>query len=73
MTIKTAPWEVPDRKNFFSSRMGYHHQAIARRKFFENFCAQIAPTLVHLNLAKGIKTLVNIKLFYNNKKIYFHN
>ncbi|MBU3714093.1 MAG: hypothetical protein FGM46_04010 [Ferruginibacter sp.] len=54
MTLKTAPWEVPDRKNFFSSRVGYYHQVIVGRKFSENFSAQIAPTLVHLNLVKGI-------------------
>ncbi|MBU3714551.1 MAG: hypothetical protein FGM46_06335 [Ferruginibacter sp.] len=68
MTLKISPWEVPDRKNLFSRLLGYYHQVIVVRKFSENLSAQITPALVHLNLAQGIKTLVELKLFYKPKK-----
>jgi len=52
-TISSAPWEFPDRKNYFSSRMGFYNEVIVGRKFNENFSAQIAPTHIHVNLVKG--------------------
>lgn len=50
MAIKTAPFEVPDRKNYVSSKMFYAFQAIVGRKFSESFSFQLSPTLVHRNL-----------------------
>ena len=54
MTLSSQPWANPERKNYFSSRLGYYNQIIVGRKFSENFSAQIAPTHVHLNLVKGV-------------------
>ncbi len=54
MTLTSQPWINPERKNFFSSRLGFYNQVIVGRKFSENFSAQIAPTHVHLNLVKGV-------------------
>lgn len=39
----------------FTSRLSYCHQAIIARKFSENFSLQIAPTLVHFNLADALE------------------
>ena len=50
--IKTIPFQNPDRKNFFTSRLYYTHQAIIGRKFSEGFSLQVAPTLVHRNLVR---------------------
>jgi hypothetical protein len=38
----------------FSSRLSYCHQIIVGRKFSDKFSLQIAPTLVHYNLADDI-------------------
>lgn len=40
----------------FSSRLSYCHQVIIGRKFNDNFSLQIAPTLVHVNLAEQLDT-----------------
>lgn len=48
--IYTSKWEVPERKNYFTSRMSYAFQVIIARKFGERFSFQLFPTLVHLNL-----------------------
>jgi hypothetical protein len=53
MTLTSQPWTNPERKNFFSSRLGFYNQIIVGRKFSENFSLQVAPTHVHLNLVKG--------------------
>ncbi|MBC7850561.1 MAG: hypothetical protein H7Y31_12545 [Chitinophagaceae bacterium] len=50
MTLNTLKWAVPDRKNYFSSRLGYYHEIIIGRKFSERFSLQLAPLLVHRNL-----------------------
>lgn len=50
MTMNTMPWEQPDRKNFFTSRLAYYFQGIIGRKFSEKFTLQFSPTLVHHNL-----------------------
>jgi hypothetical protein len=49
MTINTATWTDPTRKDYFSSRVGYYHQLIAGRKFSEQFTLQLSPTFVHRN------------------------
>lgn len=53
ITLNTAPWAFPDRKNLFSSRVGYYQQVIIGRKFSEIFTFQVSPTLVHRNLVTG--------------------
>lgn len=50
MGISTLKWTVPDRENFFSSRMHYTHQILLARKFNESFSLQLVPTMVHKNL-----------------------
>ncbi len=50
MVVRTGPWENPDRKNYFTSRLYYCHQILIARKFNESFSLQLAPTLVHRNL-----------------------
>lgn len=51
-TIKTLPFQNPDRENYFSSRMYYTWQLILGRKFNEQFSMQLSPTLVHRNLVR---------------------
>jgi len=50
MTINTTPWANPERKNYFTSRLGFYNQVIVGRKFTESFSWQVSPTHVHLNL-----------------------
>ena len=50
--IRTLPWQNPDRKNYFTSRLYYTFQLIMGRKFSENFSLQLSPTLVHRNLVR---------------------
>jgi len=52
MTMNTLKWSDPDRKNYFSSRLGYYHQIIFGRKFSEAFTFQLSPVLVHRNLVE---------------------
>lgn len=50
--VKTAPFEDPDRENYFRSKLFYTFQLIMGRKFSENFSLQLSPTLVHRNLVE---------------------
>lgn len=50
MTMDGRPWQDPNRKNFFTSKLAYYFQAIIGRKFSEGFTLQVAPTMVHRNL-----------------------
>lgn len=50
--IFTSPFNDPNRKNYFSSRLTYVHQLLIARKFSENFSLQLMPTVVHKNLVK---------------------
>jgi hypothetical protein len=52
ITLSTTPWANPDRKNYFSSRLGFYNQLILGRKFSEAFSLQLSPTHVHLNLVE---------------------
>jgi len=49
-TLNTTKWSDPDRKNYFSSRMGYYYQLVLGRKFSDSFTLQLSPLLVHRNL-----------------------
>jgi hypothetical protein len=50
MTMNTAEWPDPNRKNYFTSRLAYYFQTIIGSKISEGFSLQFSPTLVHLNL-----------------------
>lgn len=49
MYVSAVEWAQPERENFFSSRMSYHHALLMARKF-DGFSLQLMPTLVHRNL-----------------------
>lgn len=46
----TTKWEVPDRKNYFTSRMSYAFQVLLARKFGSRLSLQVMPTMIHRNL-----------------------
>jgi hypothetical protein len=50
MAVKSTPFTIPERTNYFSSRLYYTYQVIIGRKFSESFSFQVSPTLVHRNL-----------------------
>lgn len=54
MAINTLKWQIPDRKNYFTSRLFYAHQLIIGRKFSDGFSLQIMPTLVHRNIVSTV-------------------
>lgn len=43
-------WPQPNRENFFSSRLSYHHSLLLARKFGDAISIQLMPTAVHRNL-----------------------
>lgn len=45
-------WPNPDRENYFSSRLSYHHSLLLARKFGGKFSFQFSPTVVHRNLVR---------------------
>ena len=50
-TILSAQrWAVPERKNYFSSRLSYYHQLLLAKKISADLSLQITPTLLHRNL-----------------------
>lgn len=53
ITLHTMDWIDEERKNYFSSRIGYYHSLIIGRKFSKKFSLQLAPTYVHRNLVLG--------------------
>jgi hypothetical protein len=52
ITMDGLPWANPDRKNFFTSRLGYFFQTIIGRKITEGLTLQLSPTMVHQNLVQ---------------------
>ena len=50
MAIKTIDFEIPDRENYFSSRLYYTYQLLIGRKFSESFSLELAPSMIHRNL-----------------------
>jgi len=52
MYLNTTEWEDPERENFFSSRLAFHHALLLARKFSNNFSLQLMPTVVHTNLVE---------------------
>lgn len=53
MTVFTLDFADQERKNYFSSRVGYYHEVIIGRKFSERFSLQLSPLFVHRNLVEG--------------------
>lgn len=54
IALNSSKWEVPSRKNFFTSRLAYVHQLLIARKFNKYLSFQIMGTYVHKNLVKRI-------------------
>jgi hypothetical protein len=52
VAVQTLPWQNPDRKNYFSSRLYYTYQLIVGRKFSNTFSFQLSPSVVHRNLVR---------------------
>ena len=52
-TINTMDFVDQERKNYFSSRVGYFHEVIIGRKFSEKFSLQLSPLFVNRNLVQG--------------------
>jgi len=50
MALKTIDFEIPERRNYFSSRLAYTYQLIIGRKFSDSFSLELAPSLIHRNL-----------------------
>jgi hypothetical protein len=53
ITLNTMDWVDEERKNYFSSRLGFYHELIIGRKFSDKFSLQLAPTFVHRNMVPG--------------------
>jgi hypothetical protein len=54
MTVNSTPWTQPDRKNYFSSRLGFYHELIIGRKFTQGVTLQMTPVFVHRNLVDSV-------------------
>jgi hypothetical protein len=52
MTMDGMPWADPERKNYFTSRLGYFFQVLLGRMMTEKLTLQLSPTMVHQNLVK---------------------
>jgi len=55
VSMNTSLWADPDRENFFTSRLNYHHALLIARKFGDGFSLQLMPTAVHRNLVADTK------------------
>lgn len=50
--FNSMEWPNPDRENYLSSRVSYHHSLLFARKFGDLLSLQLMPTLVHRNLVQ---------------------
>jgi opacity protein-like surface antigen len=50
--IYTTKWEIPERKNYFTSRMSYCFEILIARKFGQRLSLQLMPGMVHKNLVE---------------------
>lgn len=73
VTIDGTKWSEPERKNYFSSRMGYYYQVIFGRKFSEAFSLQGGPLLVHRNLVEFTEDKHDILSFEIGTRIKLNN
>ena len=58
--LNTTEWADPDRENYFSSRLSFHHALLIARKFGDKFSLQLMPTAVHRNLVSETRDLNTI-------------
>lgn len=50
--LNTMEWANPERENYFSSKMNFHHALLLARKFGNAISLQLMPTVVHRNLVE---------------------
>ena len=50
--IYTTKWEIPERKNYFTSRMSYCFEILIARKFGQRLSLQLMPAMVHRNMVE---------------------
>lgn len=53
--LNTMEWPNPERENYFTSRMDFHHALLFARKFGNAVSLQLMPTVVHRNLVEAKK------------------
>lgn len=53
--LNTMEWPNPERENYFTSRMNFHHALLLARKFGNAVSLQLMPTVVHRNLVETQK------------------
>jgi opacity protein-like surface antigen len=58
--IYTTKWEVPERTNYFTSRMSYCFELLIARKFGQRLSLQLMPGMVHKNLVETAADKNNI-------------
>jgi hypothetical protein len=58
--IYTTKWEVPERQNYFTSRMSYCFELLIARKFGQRLSLQLMPAMVHKNLVETAADKNNI-------------
>ncbi|NNK82706.1 MAG: hypothetical protein HKO92_06260 [Flavobacteriaceae bacterium] len=61
--LNSSEWTDPERENYFSSRLSFHHALLLARKFDDKFSIQLMPTVVHSNLvstAEDLNTMVSM-------------
>lgn len=51
--LNSTEWADPNRENYFSSRLSYHHALLVARKFGDKFSLQLMPTVLHMNLVEA--------------------
>lgn len=51
--LNSTEWTDPNRENYFSSRLSYHHALLIARKFGDKFSLQLMPTILHINLVEA--------------------
>jgi len=54
MTMNTMKWDDPERKNYFTSKLGYYYEAIIARRFSEGISLQLSPIVIHRNLVDSL-------------------
>ncbi len=56
-------WANPERENYFSSRLYYHHSLLLAKKFGNLLSIQLMPTLVHRNIVPNENDFNSILAF----------
>ena len=50
--VNTTEWANPERENYATSKMSFHHSLLLARKFGDLISLQLMPTIVHRNLVE---------------------